>query len=281
MWFNGVSLVASDESYAQSNTITEWDAVLASIPALGLTTVVVKSIWKEGNSQSVLSAAQIDMVGQGYTTTGCAITPNGTIEVDGLTSFVTSETVVSGSAIKYQLEVGGVLKYWNGAAWATSNGTYAQANTAADINTNCASLSLTTGYSFRPQAVLSSGGTQQATLNSITVSYNFFELPPVNVDRCIVWSFIEDMLGEIATSATLTVELKTSIESGNLFLLKGKKIETYDTRGYLELNLIVGATYSFLITYTDLSGKRRKAYLLDAVIPDVDEISLTELTSLL
>lgn len=83
-------------------------------------------------------------------------------------SFTAGTTVAGSDLVKYQIEVGGVAKYWNGSAWATSNGSYAQSSTAADINTNASTL---TAGSTRIVAVLHSadGSTTPALASAILV----------------------------------------------------------------------------------------------------------------
>jgi uncharacterized phiE125 gp8 family phage protein len=62
-------------------------------------------------------------------------TGDGTLDLLAYTAFTAISVGCSGIP-KYTLEG----KYWNGSAWVTSDDTYAQANTAAEVNTNIASL---------------------------------------------------------------------------------------------------------------------------------------------
>jgi len=60
-----------------------------------------------------------------------------------LDDFIETATKPANTEIKYILSVndGVDYQYWDGAAWSASNGTYAQSNTAATINTNISTLS--------------------------------------------------------------------------------------------------------------------------------------------
>lgn len=75
-----------------------------------------------------------------YLTTDPTIKNTTQVTAASYVSFTTGTTVAGSDAVKYQIEVGGQAKYWNGSAWANSDGTYAQSNTAAEINTNCPTL---------------------------------------------------------------------------------------------------------------------------------------------
>ena len=76
----------------------------------------------------------------------------------GLT--LTSET----GAIRYQIKTdSGLYKYWNGSAWANSDGTYAQSNTSADMNTNLPALVDANGaISVYIKMILPAGTTQSS-----------------------------------------------------------------------------------------------------------------------
>lgn len=86
---------------------------------------------------------------------------------------VTSANVVykqNGSdVVKVQVRVGGQLKYYNGAAWVNSDGSYAQANTVADFESN---IALLTGGSVAFRFLLhSENGNTTPYVDSLTVEY--------------------------------------------------------------------------------------------------------------
>lgn len=62
------------------------------------------------------------------------------VTVGELSAFSESATKPTGTEIKYIIDVNGTEKYFNGTAWATSDGTYSQANTASEVNTNATTL---------------------------------------------------------------------------------------------------------------------------------------------
>ncbi len=66
------------------------------------------------------------------------------VSTASLVGFQTTCYETGSDGIRFHIKVDDVAKYWNGSAWANSNGTYAQSNSDEDINTNAATLLSTT-----------------------------------------------------------------------------------------------------------------------------------------
>jgi hypothetical protein len=78
-----------------------------------------------------------------YSTSDPKIVFNVTVSMmKALDQFAETSTKPGSDELKYTVTIDGTEKYWSGAAWVNSNGTYAQANTAAVIEANKASLPL-------------------------------------------------------------------------------------------------------------------------------------------
>ncbi len=90
-----------------------------------------------------------------------------TFDALAYSAFAATETL-DGGTIRYTIKVDGMERYWTGAAWATSDGTYAQASSSTDINTNIGTLSA--GITA-VVAYLSSDGLQQPSVDEIVVGY--------------------------------------------------------------------------------------------------------------
>lgn len=89
-----------------------------------------------------------------------------------LVSFTAGTTASGSDGVRFYLEVDGQAKYWNGSAWANSDATYAQSNSADDINTNCGTL-LTASSTVKVVAVLhSDNGSTTPTVQFATVVYS-------------------------------------------------------------------------------------------------------------
>ncbi len=82
------------------------------------------------------------------------------------------DVAVQGSdLVKSQVRVGGTLKYWSGAAWVASDGTYAQSNTIAQLIANAPALSTGGGtVSFRFH-LHSATGLTTPYLSAMSVEY--------------------------------------------------------------------------------------------------------------
>jgi len=115
-----------------------------------------------------------------YSITNPDITEIGGQLMDGLEGFtVTGSSVTGSDSIKHILKVGNDLKWYDGTGWTTSAGTFAEANTAAEIHNNRAALDLSTGVIVRVRSLLNSAdGTTTPFLTQITVCYNFFSTAP-------------------------------------------------------------------------------------------------------
>lgn len=97
------------------------------------------------------------------------------LTVDYLTLATFTETLgASGcsAGTRYALSRNGTnWYYWNGAAWAASNSTYAQASSAATINTNISTLPATAGIgNLYWKLFLKSDGAQQCEITNLSVT---------------------------------------------------------------------------------------------------------------
>jgi hypothetical protein len=79
-------------------------------------------------------------------------------------------TAASGSdGIKFYIKLDGTRKYWNGSAWANSNGSYAQSSTASDIHDNIETL-LSGSANVKVGAVIhSADGSTTPTVSSVVL----------------------------------------------------------------------------------------------------------------
>ncbi len=106
-----------------------------------------------------------------YTSDPQTVRPNSAVFTSGVLqwdSLASSETA-NGGSLNYRLSSDGgtTWQYWNGSAWTTSSA-LTEVNPIATITANVSSFDVTTD-GFMWQAVLDGDGTQQATLNSVTL----------------------------------------------------------------------------------------------------------------
>jgi hypothetical protein len=96
---------------------------------------------------------------------------NATIKSSELLSFTQSPVAGASNITKYTIIQDGVEKYYSG-GWTTSNGTYAQANTAAEINTNAESLQSNRETIQFKAHMHSDDGSARIQLDLVTVTYD-------------------------------------------------------------------------------------------------------------
>lgn len=100
------------------------------------------------------------------------VQPVSAVTFDRLDSFTETSTL-NGGSIRYVLsnDGGTTWKYQNGVAWVNSNGTYAQSNTASEVNTNATTFPAGSRQLLY-QAFLRSDGTQLVQLDTVTINGN-------------------------------------------------------------------------------------------------------------
>lgn len=179
-----------------------------------------------------------------YATNDPTILTNSQVQASALSSFVATVTEAGSDLVKWQAVVGGQAKYWNGSAWVDSDGSLAQSNTAAEINTNAASLDLTGGAALHFQAVLhSDDGTTTPSADTYTFTYEFLISPGVAPNECSVYGWVYDSDGEPVQGATVRVE-NAAFHHGDFFIRSQKKDVETDANGYWSIELVETATLS-------------------------------------
>lgn len=118
------------------------------------------------------------------------IQPVGSMLVAGVSSF-NANVIVSGSdLIKYVFVINGVPTYYNGASWATSDGTYSQSNTLAEVQAALGSLSLSANTTFKPLMFLHSAGTTTPQIQDVTIEVSQSAFSVVAPDECLVFGYV-------------------------------------------------------------------------------------------
>jgi len=199
-YWNGASWVASDGTFAQANTEADFSTNISSHPsANGATSIVMRVHFQDSvSTQSNIDDLTFNATELGnYPTDNPTVLQNSGVLTDDLESFTETTAVVAGSDdIRYIMVVDDVDMYWTGSAWATSDGTYAQANTPADVNTNALSLFTTAiGGTLKIKAFLhSDSGSTTPELETVTFNYNFYNTQ-ANPTTCTIWGFYRDVAG--------------------------------------------------------------------------------------
>lgn len=196
------------------------------------------------------------------------------VSVDGVSSFSAVTTTPSGSSVKFVLNVSGQDKYWNSSAWVNSNGTAAQANTAAEINSNVGDLDLSAGATLKVRAILvSDTGAEQPSITSVTYTYDFYAATPLDPTTCTIYGFVRKP-SNISPSASVTgviFEMTETFFNGGLLVQPYTVTATTDSRGYFEQSLIETATaskkYTVKLQYINAQGRTLTTTLGAITVP--------------
>lgn len=197
------------------------------------------------------------------------------IRTNSITSFVENSTVAGLDRFTYILEIDGVLKWWDGLAWVTSNGTYAESSTASDINTNLGTLLSGTSVVGIIIFVHSFDGTTTPELTSLELEYVFQGKPEEEINYCTVWGYAKDKFGNPLTNTLINVQMSKSFEYKDKYFPVYKKSTLTDLDGLFKIDLI--ETDSILDTNVyyvfDIDGVKTKVY-----VPDQIECNFNQLT---
>lgn len=209
-----------------------------------------------------------------YSKADPTLTVNSTFKATDLSSFTETSTSSGSDAIRHVIRINGTDKYWNGSSWVTSDGTYSQANSAADINTNIASLLVNTRATVGVKSFLHSeyGGTTPL-LDLITIVYDEAlgdATPATLVD---LEGFLYDNDGPIVSE---DVEIRP-FEGG--FLINNilhayvwRTLDTTDSDGFFSGSVYIQPSGKFW--ELKVANKRYKIAL-----PDQAEVGLGDLTT--
>jgi len=173
-YWNGAAWVASDDSFAQANTVADVNTNISTLTAAD--TITMKIITDDSAVQMSVDDLTITYTGE--------ITPyptdNPTIDIDtaitgdikSWSSFVTSIVAVGSDSVTFALsnDGGSTYKYWNG-AWSTSDGTFAQSASATDTNTNIVTFPIATGGMKIRLFLHSDDGSTTPTIGNLDVNY--------------------------------------------------------------------------------------------------------------
>ena len=272
--WNGSAWVASSGA-SESNSSS---VIAANIASLDLdedeTEINIVIYFPASNTISTVSNIANEVTSNLYST------ENPIVSVKNANRFWSSEitaididVVESGlNIVKGIMSLDGVKKYWTGAEWATSNGTYTQANTIAEIETNIATLlteRVVVGLEF---FLHSETGTFTPEINFVTISHD--AALPDPVPRLVdLNGFIYDCTSPIENEE---IKVRPYIQghngaSGVFHKYVYKTIATTLADGFFSGSVIIQtSTYEWEIKI----GKQSYRFTL----PDQDSVDLNDLT---
>jgi hypothetical protein len=168
-YWNGAAWVTSSNTYATAMSSAQWIANIATFPVT-TTPVIIKIIFADGFIQDSVSdiAFTINQASYVASEVVCPVqTYSGLGAIQSFDAFSGTEA----NSPKYTLNG----KYWTGAAWGASDGTYAQASSLATINTNI--LELPAADTLTLRVYFNDSNTVQMSVTDITTEYTGQEYP--------------------------------------------------------------------------------------------------------
>jgi hypothetical protein len=172
-----------------------------------------------------------------YSTTNPTIEGNSSWVNEGLDGFTETATKTGTDQVKYILKKGTSWYWWNGTSWVVSAGTYAQSNTATEIETNKASFVIEP-ESSKFKAFLHSDGTTTPQLDTLVIQYNYAGEGTDSIHKTIVWGYREagDTTPIVFTPSSDNVlyKLHTRLSKKNMTYV----VSSFRTNGYWEVEII-------------------------------------------
>ena len=266
-YHNGSAWVASDGSLAQSNTAAEVSSNIATLPFTQTLDVDIRT--EDSSTQGSIGDLTIGFTAPTYSTTDPTILNNTSFNTDAISAVTFDETTSANTAVKYTLVIDDQDKYWNGSAWVNSDGTYAQANTGAEINTNAPALTWDDdGNSVKVRAFLHTDtDLETPTLTQVSIAYDFAPGAISTPDTTIVYGYLCEADIDPRSAVSLVFDPLSSV-SASSYLLSSGVTETTSSNlsGYFELSLIPGR---YNVTIGSDAAK-------EVLIPDQESFNINE-----
>lgn len=300
-YWNGSMWVASDGSYAQANSKAVMNANLPNLmDAMGALQVTLLVVFPAANTISSVDTLTFNTTANtAYPTSDPTITVNAGFLSDALESLAeTMVTVAGADSLTYIFQVNGQDKYYDTgtSAWANSDGSLAQSNTAAELtDAVLVALDLASGVTVNLKVVLHSDDSLTTPeVATLTVGYNFFNTQNEPA-TCTVWGFYLDVSGQGVPGATVTFGLKRTLgqyrEAAGSIIEKQVQRVT-DENGRFEADLIRSSEFetagTYVITIKDptASPKLDTSYIektkaIEFTVPDLTNVDITDRISAL
>lgn len=272
LYYNVSTWSPSDGSEAQSNTLSEAQAEISSLPASN--TLDVDAWFEESNDQQSIDLYRLFYTGQKYSNTDPYIEVITGQYLDGIGEFTINSIESASAFLMYILSVNSSLYYWDGAAWSPSDGSKAQANTLAQLNANISSFDFGTGKVFKLRPLLvSNDDNETAKLESVDMTYDF-AVDPNYPNVCKMYGFITDNSSQPIEGAEIEFD-STDQYSGQNLVTRSVKATSDDT-GYYEANLVKNLEMTQTVKYTQDGSDEE--FTDSFLVPELDDAPISEHT---
>src|SRR4030043_194183 len=293
-YWNGSSWATSDGSYLQANDKATILANIGSLSVTGTTSITCSVVFQNSHTQSSVDLLTITYTGQKYYLSGWLRTKS-YFTAEELTLLAKTTTEPANTLVKYAIMVDGILKYWNGSAWAVSDGTESKTNTLSEINTNIATI-VTTNSTVKFYVLLITTDNQVTpNIELATIDYDFAG-DIAEPETCIVYGYYRDLSGNGINDATVTFTLKRNKyeykEAADSVIEKAVSVTTGSNGdpdwedGYFEIELIKSKEFEGTGEYylsvekendTLKTNKDSTGALIEFEVPDATEKNITDI----
>lgn len=229
-YWNGTAWMASSSTWGTASPAATVLANIATLPASD--TLDISAVFNDGAVLMDVDNLIVEYTGQIYSITEQKIYPNTIFRTDQLEAYL----MTASNNVRIIFKKSSINYYWTGAAWAVSDGTWAQSNTAAQLVTVVLNAFPGGTADVKPVWLLKSDGTIQEYITDVIISYSFAG-PVPTLETCTIWDYHYNLDGTpkegILISANLldTAELPT--QGATLGVLKQEVYTGSD--GYWEI----------------------------------------------
>lgn len=285
-YWNGSSWVVSNGTYAQANPASTVNTNLPTLSVSGQTAISVSVYFTDTNTLPSVDLLTLTYTGRKYSPTGY-IEPLQPVPVQALVSYEESVTKPSDTELKVILKIDGVLTWFDGAEWTTSDGTIDEANTESELNDNFDSLELGQNSELYVRWVLTTSQVAATpSIDDATLEYDFGAVDQP-LTTCTVYGYLKDIGDNPVAAADVTVSLRRRTKeykeaSGNVIF--GDTLETTsDANGYFEFELVRSSeyegsgVYEITITKSDEETSLIGSRSLRFEVPDSAQKDITDL----
>lgn len=289
LYWNGSSWVTSNGTYGQANSAAIVNTNIAALSPSN--TLQINMIVQPSNTQAGISHLLLTYTSQIYPVSAPSIAPAAPLTLDSMSNFVATLTHPGSTLVKFFFKIGGINYWWSGSAWAVSDGSEAESNLSSEIVANLSTLPVTEGAFVVATALLySPDGADTPTLESLTISYDYFGPEPTPPNSCLVFGYILDEKEVPIAGATVTAINPSTYFNQGFVIAQGQRTAVTDSEGYFAFSLIETASLSgtnpvtFQVAYTQANvgtGFTPTTYIFgEADIPNTPSANFATLTFL-
>lgn len=276
LYWNGAAWVISNETYAQANDASTFNTNCGSLPVSGEEYGQFQIVFPDSNTQNAVSELTANLqVDIGYYIDNPTNTFNTTFRHQNLEGFEETAVKPTDTEIKYILTKNGVLYYWDTSNWVVSDGTYAQANTAAEIEANKGSFTLIAVNTQIIMVLHTSDRENTPVGQNVKVLYDFAGNED-DINKCIVWGYNKKINGEVDESP-FKVQLSQNAVKYPDYTILSQDIITVtpnNITGYWEVELIETESMLSSIYYRFIFDK----IVIKKDVPNEDSKAFWELS---